>query len=102
MNGAPPPHRTMYFVYILRCTDNSFYVCTAQNLEDRVKAHNDGRGAAHTFKRRPVRLVYSEPFGSENDALKRERQLKHWSHAKKKALTNWDLQRLRHLSKLRS
>ena len=83
----------MYFVYILRCADDSFHVGSAQNLEDRVKAHNDGRGAAYTFKHRPVRLVYSESFGSENDVLKRERQLKHWSHAKKEALMNRDLER---------
>lgn len=92
----------MYFVYILRCADNSLYVGSAQNLDDRVKAHNDGRGAAYTFKHRPVRLVYSESFRSENYALKRERQLKHWSHAKKEALMNRDLERLRHLSKRRS
>jgi predicted GIY-YIG superfamily endonuclease len=92
----------MYFVYILRCADNGLYVGTAKNLDDRVKVHNDGRGAAYTFKHRPVRLVYSESFGSERDALKRERQLKHWSHAKKEALMNKDLERLRHLSQRRS
>ena len=86
----------MYFVYILRCTNNSFYVATVQSLEDRVKAHNDGRGAAYTFKHRPVPLVYSESFGSGSDALKRERQLKHWSHVKEEAVMNRDLEPLRH------
>jgi putative endonuclease len=52
----------VHFVYILRCTDGTFYVGSAQDLDARVKAHNDGRGAAHTFNRRPVNLAYSETF----------------------------------------
>jgi predicted GIY-YIG superfamily endonuclease len=91
-----------HHVYILRCVDGTFYVGSAQDLDERLKAHNDGRGAAYTFKHRPVRLVYSESFGSKKDALKRERQVKHWSHAKKEALMNKDLERLRHLSQRRS
>ena len=65
----------MYYAYILRCADDSFYVGSAQDLDSRVKAHNDGRGAAHTFKHRPVQLVYSEGFESEIAAVTRERQL---------------------------
>jgi len=59
-NGA-----AMYYVYSLRCADDSFYVGSTQDLDSRVKAHNDGRGAAYTFKHRPVHLVYSEIFDSE-------------------------------------
>ncbi|MBX3302700.1 MAG: GIY-YIG nuclease family protein [Nitrospira sp.] len=44
----------MYYVYILRCSDDSFYVGSTHNLEDRVTAHNVGRGSAYTAKRRPV------------------------------------------------
>jgi predicted GIY-YIG superfamily endonuclease len=89
----------MYHVYVLRCADGSFYVGSAQDLNSRVKDHNEGRGAAYTFKHRPVRLVYSESFGSEDKALRRERQLKHWSHGKKDALIKGDLERLKHLSR---
>ena len=96
-NGA-----SMHYVYILLCADNSFYVGSTQNLDDRLKSHNDGRGAAYTFKRRPVRLVYSESFVSENDALSRERQLKRWSRGKKEALLKGNLERLKDLSKARS
>lgn len=92
----------MYFVYILRCADGSLYVGSAQNLDARVNAHNDGRGAAHTFKYGPVRLVYSEAFQSEADAVSRERQLKHWTRAKKEALVAGNVERLKHLSKRRS
>ncbi len=49
-----------HYVYILRCSDDSFYVGSAQNLAARVKSHNDGQGAAYTFKHRPVHLVNSE------------------------------------------
>ena len=57
----------MYYVYILRRADDSFYVGSAQDLDARLKAHNEGRGAAYTFKHRsPVRLVYSEAFGYED------------------------------------
>ena len=89
----------MHYVYLLRCADNSFYVGSAQNLKARLNAHNEGRGAAHTFKHRPVRLVYSEQFSSEKQAVTRERQLKHWSHKKKEALIAGDLDRLKQLSK---
>jgi putative endonuclease len=92
----------MYYVYILRCADDSFYIGSTQNLDDRLKSHNDGRGAAHTLKHRAVRLVYSEPFGSEVDALTRERQLKRWSRGKKEAPIKGNLERLKYLSKARS
>jgi predicted GIY-YIG superfamily endonuclease len=92
----------LHYVYILRCADNTFYVGSARDLDARVKAHNDGRGAAHTFKHRPVRLVYSEAFGSETAAVTRERQLKRWSHGKKQALVEGSIERLKHLSKRRT
>jgi len=91
----------MHYVYILRCADDSFYLGSAQDLDSRVKAHNNGRGAAHTFKDRPVQLVYSEAFESETAAVIRERQLKHWSHGKKQALVEGNLRRLKRLSKRR-
>lgn len=92
----------MYYVYILRCANSNLYVGSAKNLNARLKAHNDGRGAAYTFKYRPVRLVYSEAYPTGNEALKRERQLKHWSRGKKEALIAGDPDRLRNLSRRRS
>ncbi len=62
-------------------------------------AHNEGRGAAFTFKRRPVQLRYSELFHSEREAVQRERQLKRWSRAKKEALVLGDLDQLKKISK---
>jgi putative endonuclease len=92
----------VYHVYILHCADDSFYVGSARDLDARVEAHNEGRGAAHTFKHRPVRLVYSEAFGSETAAVTRERQLKRWSHGKKQALVEGRIERLKRLSKRRT
>jgi len=91
----------MHYVYILRCADDSFYVGSTQDLDSRVKIHNHGRGAAYTFKHRPVHLVYSEVFESEIQAVTRERQLKRWSHGKKQALVDGNVQRLTRLSKRR-
>ncbi len=92
----------MHYVYILRCANSNLYVGSTHNLQARLKAHNDGRGAAYTFKHRPVLLVYSETFQSETDALERERQVKHWSRGKKAALIQGDLQGLKHLSRRNS
>jgi putative endonuclease len=89
----------MYYVYILRCSNDSYYVGSAQDLDARVKAHNAGRGAAYTFKHRPVYVVYSESLESELQAVRRERQLKRWSREKKEALITGDLNRLKSLSK---
>ncbi len=89
----------MYYVYILRCANSNLYVGSTHNLQSRLKAHNDGRGAAYTFKHRPVLLVYSETFQSETDALKRERQVKRWSRGKKEALISNNFERLKHLSR---
>ena len=93
---------TMHSVYVVRCSDGTLYVGHTEDPESRVKAHNDGRGASYTFKRRPVRLVYFEAYQSEVEAVERERQLKRWSPAKKEALIAGDLQRLRQLSRRRS
>ena len=102
LTGFESNRASMHYVYILLCADNSFYVGSTENLDDRLKSHNDGRGAAYTFKRRPVRLVYSESFVSQHDALPRERQLKRRSRGKKEALIMRNPERLKYLSKARS
>ena len=88
-----------YHFYILKCSDGSYYVGSAANLKGRVDRHNQGRGSSHTIKRLPVQLVYHERFNSLDGAVKRERQVKKWSRAKKEALINGELERLKKLSK---
>jgi predicted GIY-YIG superfamily endonuclease len=90
-----------FFVYIVRCSDDSFYVGHTSNVEDRINLHNEGRGAVWTACRRPVVLVYQEKCLSEERAVARERQLKRWTHAKKLSLINGDLGRLKSLAKRR-
>jgi len=76
----------MYYCYILRCNDNSYYVGVTDDLHSRLKLHNEGKAADWTAERRPVELVWNEPHESLSSARTRENQLKRWSHAKKAAL----------------
>ncbi len=89
-------------VYILICADGSYYVGLTDDFKVRENAHNNGRGSKYTFLRRPVQLVYSERYESLEKAMGRERQLKRWSHTKKKALIVGDAARLKQLSRRRS
>jgi putative endonuclease len=83
------------FVYLLRCSDNSFYVgsATGEDLTKRIAEHNTGFHGGYTSTRRPVQLVWSQYFDRITDAIASERQLKGWSRAKKEALirNNWQL-----------
>ena len=88
-----------FYVYILRCADDSLYIGHTSNIDERVRAHNDGRGALWTACRRPVVLAYRELHSSDEQAIARERQLKRWTHAKKIALINGDGIKLKSLAK---
>ena len=92
----------MFYLYILRCRNNSLYIGITENLEARFEAHSSGRGAAHTFKHGPVELVYSEAHPTRLAIIHRERQLKRRTREKKEALIQGDLARLRALSKRRT
>ncbi len=76
----------MFFCYILRCADGSFYVGVSDDPLRREQEHNEGKGADWTAARRPVRLVWTEEHLTLASARKRENQLKRWGHAKKTAL----------------
>ena len=76
-----------YFVYLLRCADNTFYCGYTTDLEERVKAHNKtNKAAKYTKSRRPVTLIYSEQHPTLSDALKREYEIKHLSRKEKEKL----------------
>jgi len=87
-----------YYVYMLRCSDNSFYVGITSDPERRIAQHKLGLDPeCYTFKRRPVELVHASDFREVTDAIAWEKQLKGWSRAKKRALIagDWpDIQRL--------
>jgi putative endonuclease len=80
----------VYSVYIARCADGSLYTGFALDPVAREAAHNAGKGAKYTASRLPVTLVYVEPCDSLSSALKRERQIKTWTRAKKGALIAGD------------
>lgn len=71
------------YTYIVRCSDGSLYTGWTNDLQKRLKAHNDGKGAKYTKTRRPVELVYSECFETKNEAMSREYQIKQLSRAEK-------------------
>ena len=74
----------MYFVYILQCADKTLYVGCTNDLEKRLKQHNDSKSGAHYTKiRRPVMLKYSETFLTLREARGREAEIKRWRREKK-------------------
>jgi predicted GIY-YIG superfamily endonuclease len=75
-----------WFVYILSCSDHSYYVGLTNNLELRVMRHNAGQGAKYTRGRLPVKLIWSELHESKSSALRREIQIKGWRRDKKELL----------------
>jgi len=80
----------MFFLYILRCADGTFYTGHTDDLERRVAQHQAGTLPGYTHDRRPVELVFSETFPTREEALARELQVKDWSRAKKDALIRGD------------
>jgi len=87
------------FVYILHCSDGSYYTgSTRASLEDRIAQHNAGSFGGYTARRRPVKLVFHQEFNRITDAIAAERQIKNWSRAKKEALMDGDFAALRVLS----
>lgn len=78
-----------YFTYILECADKSFYVGCTNNLEKRLKQHNNSKLGAHYTKiRRPVVIKHSEKFPTLLAARRRESEIKGWSRSKKILLVN--------------
>ncbi len=73
----------MCCVYIVACRDSTLYTGWTNNLDARIKAHNEGRGGRYTRSRLPVRLVYSEPHMTRSDAMKRESAIKQLSREEK-------------------
>ena len=66
----------MNYVYILRCNDDSLYTGWTNNLEKRIKAHSNGKGAKYTKARLPVELVYFEEYENKIEAMRREYAIK--------------------------
>ena len=77
---------SVWYLYILRCRDDTLYTGITTNVEKRLEAHSSGRGAKYPRGRGPLELVYRETCGTHSDALKRELAVKRMTRAKKQAL----------------
>jgi predicted GIY-YIG superfamily endonuclease len=91
----------MPHVYMLRCSDGSFYVGSTRDLERRVWEHQEGLGAAYTRHRRPVVLVWQAEYPNVGEAFFWEKRIQNWSRAKREALINGEYDRLPELAKKR-
>ena len=86
-------------VYILECSDGTYYTGITNNLEKRIRIHNSGKGARYTSKRVPVKCIYSQNGYTQGEARQEEIILKDWSRKKKRKLINGAFDRT---SRLRS
>jgi putative endonuclease len=89
----------MAWMYILECSDGSYYVGSTKNLERRLWEHNEGLGAKYTARRRPVKLAYAAEFASIAEAYEREKQVQGWGRAKREALIRGDYDDLPELAR---
>jgi putative endonuclease len=92
-----------FWVYVLRCADNSYYTGHTDNLEKRIAEHHAGQIEGYTSVRLPVALVFADEFPSREEALARERQIKGWNRKKKEAMMRGDwaeVSRLAHANHL--
>ena len=90
------------WMYILRCSDGSYYTGSTRDSEGRLYEHQNGLGTVFTKKRLPIKLVYCEEFERIDDAFYREKQVQGWSRAKKEALIQGQYDLLPKLAKTRN
>jgi len=89
----------MGYMYILKCSDGSYYTGSTVDLEMRLWQHQNGEGANYTRKRLPVELVYFEEYERIDDAFAREKQVQGWGRKKKEALMKGEYGKLPSLAK---
>ena len=87
------------YMYILECSDGSYYTGSTKDIELRLLQHQNGEGSNHTRKRLPVKLLYFEEFMRIDSAFIREKQVQGWSRKKKEALINNMTDELHELAK---
>jgi predicted GIY-YIG superfamily endonuclease len=89
----------LFYVYILKCRDGSYYIGHTDNLEQRLQEHQSVLFKGYTAPRRPVQLVFAQEFESRDEAFMIERKLKRWTRLKKEAVISGEFGSLRLLSK---
>ena len=89
-----------YAIYILQCSDDSYYTGLTKDLDGRVHEHQSGANPeSYTFRRRPVKLVWSVITESYQEAFQWEHRIKGWSRAKKEALIRGDIEGIHEIVK---
>jgi len=79
-----------FWVYILRCADDSYYTGHTDNLEQRINEHRAGIHPGYTSNRLPIELLWSQECATREEALTAELQVKGWGRKKKEAMMNGD------------
>jgi len=87
------------YMYILKCSDGSYYTGSTKYLKRRIRQHNECEGANYTKKRLPVELIYYEEYDRIDHAFYREKQVQGWGRKKKKALIEGEIKDLKVLAK---
>ncbi len=82
---SKPKNKTDWFVYVLRCADNSLYTGITLDIKRRISEHSRGQGSRYVRRKLPVKLVYKESHPSKSKALKREIEIKQWTRPMKLA-----------------
>ncbi len=77
-----------YYVYVILCTDGSFYTGYTKNIDTRIKLHESGKGARYTRMHKPQEIAYLELFDTRAQAMKREKAIKKLTHQQKLNLIN--------------
>jgi putative endonuclease len=72
-----------YYVYVILCTDGSFYTGYTKNIDKRIKLHESGKGARYTRMHKPQKIAYLELFNTRAQAMKREKAIKRLTHQQK-------------------
>lgn len=88
----------MFWVYILRCSDGSYYTGHTDNLGKRITEHQGGNITTYTAARLPITLVFQRAFSTREEALAAELKIKGWSRKKKEAMIRGDWQEVRRLA----
>ena len=90
-------------VYILRCSDQSYYTGVSRDAEKRVRIHNEGWDPlGYTCEKRPVELVWANHFQSNTEAIEWEKKIKGWSRKKKEALIEGRFDKLPELAECKN
>jgi putative endonuclease len=93
----------LYYVYLLKCKDGTFYTGFTNNLERRFREHQLGLNRnCYTFSRRPLNLVFYQEFLNAEQAIYFEKKIKKWSNAKKEALAKDNWEHLKFLSECKN